>query len=147
MHIIIIEHIIIHTPTHRTICTTRRDQMARLPLPRCWPVEHNYIKSKWRDIWIRDVFWSQHLGCWGQNTSRIQHKEVLTPSKLRLLFPRACSLRMRCGCLPSHATSSWSSPASMERPVSFVYASLRGDGFRHTTLYVVGCNRIKLLAQ
>ena len=33
-----------------------------------------YIKSKWRDIWIRDVFWSQHrvsqhLGCWGQNRS------------------------------------------------------------------------------
>ena len=30
--------------------------------------------SKWRKIWIRDVFWSQHLGCWGQNTSRIQNK-------------------------------------------------------------------------
>ena len=30
--------------------------------------------SKWRRIWIRDVFWSQHLGCWGQNTSRIQNK-------------------------------------------------------------------------
>ena len=35
----------------------------------------SYIKSKWRNVWIRDVFWSQHLGCWGQNTSRIQHKE------------------------------------------------------------------------
>ena len=22
------------------------------------------------------MFWSQHLGCWGQNTSRIQNKEV-----------------------------------------------------------------------
>ena len=22
---------------------------------------------------------SQHLGCWGQNTSRIQHKDVSTP--------------------------------------------------------------------
>ena len=32
--------------------------------------------SKWRKIWIRDVFWSQHLRCWGQNTSRIQNKEV-----------------------------------------------------------------------
>ena len=27
-------------------------------------------------IWIRDVFWSQHLGCWGGNTSRIQHTLV-----------------------------------------------------------------------
>ena len=37
-----------------------------------------YIKPKWlaRNFWIREVFWSQHLGCWGQNTSRIQHKEV-----------------------------------------------------------------------
>ena len=47
------------------------------------PVKHtNYIKSKWRDIWILDVFWSQHLGCWRQNTSRIQHKEILTPSSV-----------------------------------------------------------------
>ena len=30
--------------------------------------------SKWRKIWIRDVFWSQHLGCWGRNTSGIQNK-------------------------------------------------------------------------
>ena len=22
---------------------------------------YKYIQSKWRDIWIRDVFWSQHL--------------------------------------------------------------------------------------
>ena len=44
----------------------------------------HYIKSKWREIWVRGVFWVRHLGsrCWGQNTSRIQHKEVLTPSKL-----------------------------------------------------------------
>ena len=37
----------------------------------------NY-KSKWRNIWIRDVFCSQHLRCWAlnQHTSRIQHKEV-----------------------------------------------------------------------
>ena len=32
--------------------------------------------SKWRKIWIWDAFWSQHLGCWGQNTSRIQNKGV-----------------------------------------------------------------------
>ena len=31
------------------------------------------IKSKWCNIWIRDVFWSQHFGCRGQNTSQIQH--------------------------------------------------------------------------
>ena len=48
--------------------------------PRPWPVQsisNSYttpLFSKWRKIWIWDVFWSQHLGCWGQNTSRIQNK-------------------------------------------------------------------------
>ena len=32
---------------------------------------------------------SQHLGCRGQNTSRIQHKEVLTPSNLFIFFMQA----------------------------------------------------------
>ena len=35
------------------------------------------------------MFWSQHPRCWGQNTSRIQHKEVLTPSKLCFCFFQA----------------------------------------------------------
>ena len=39
--------------------------------------------SKWRKIWIRDVFWSQQL-CWGQNTPRIQNKEVYATLRLRL---------------------------------------------------------------
>ena len=26
-------------------------------------------KSKWRNVWIRDVCWSEHLWYWGQNTS------------------------------------------------------------------------------
>ena len=43
------------------------------------------IFSKWRKIWIRDVFWSQHLGCWGQNTSRIQNKEVYATLCLQVL--------------------------------------------------------------
>jgi hypothetical protein len=32
----------------------------------------NYKTSKWRNILIRDACWSEHLGCWSQNTSRIQ---------------------------------------------------------------------------
>ena len=39
--------------------------------------------SEWRKIWIRDVFWSQHLGCWGQNTPRIQNKEVYATLRLQ----------------------------------------------------------------
>ena len=41
--------------------------------------ETHHVKPKWRDIWIRAVFWSR---CWGHNTSRIQHNEVQTPSNL-----------------------------------------------------------------
>ena len=40
---------------------------------------------EWRRIWIRDVFWSQHLGCWGQNTSRIQKKGVYATLYLQVL--------------------------------------------------------------
>ena len=36
----------------------------------------NCIKSKWRNTWIRYVFWSQHLGCPGPKHVSIQHKEV-----------------------------------------------------------------------
>ena len=35
-----------------------------------------HTKSKWRNVWIRDVFWAWHLGCWGKNMSRIQHTDV-----------------------------------------------------------------------
>ena len=47
------------------------------------PVEHKLYEIKWRNISFRDVFWPQHLGCLGGNTSRIQHKEVLTTSSVR----------------------------------------------------------------
>ena len=56
-------------------------QMHTFPVP-AWTPEGRSIShytSKWRNIWIRDVFLLQHLWylwCRGQNTSRIQHTEV-----------------------------------------------------------------------
>ena len=35
------------------------------------------------------MFWSQHLGCWGQNTSRIQNKEVYATLCLQAVGARA----------------------------------------------------------
>ena len=35
------------------------------------------------------MFWSQHLGCWGQNTSRIQNKEVYATLDLQASPPHA----------------------------------------------------------
>ena len=48
--------------------------------------------SKWRKIWIRDVFWAQHPRCWGQNTSRIQNREVYATLCLQALPEMQCTL-------------------------------------------------------
>ena len=51
------------------------------------PLITDYMESKWCDIWIRDVFWPQHLGYWGQNTSKCKRHLYLS-----LLFcTRPCS--------------------------------------------------------
>ena len=55
----------------------------------------NY-KSKWCNIWIRDVFCAQHLCYWGKNTSRIQHKKVLN----YVLFRRKAGRHHVLACLP-----------------------------------------------
>ena len=51
------------------------DVIARIVARTYGPPITNY-KSKWRNIWIQDVVFCQHLRCWGKNTCRIQDKEV-----------------------------------------------------------------------
>ena len=67
----------------------------------CRPVEHDYIKSKSGFEMCFDIG-SRHLGCWGQNTSRIQHNEVFTPPDLWIFLIQAvvtvlASTAGRCG--------------------------------------------------
>ena len=47
------------------------------------------------------MFWLQHLGCWGQNTSRIQNKEVYATLYLHaaLNLFRICGRGMNYGRL------------------------------------------------
>ena len=57
-------------------------------------------KTKWRKIWIWDVFWSKHLGCWGQKTSRMQNKEVY--AALGIPASAALGLEVGPGVVPAH---------------------------------------------
>ena len=71
-------------------CPRARDGSARTPV-NLKSVHNAPFFSKWRKIWIWDVFWSQHLRCFGQNTSRIQNKEVYAT----LCLQANCHLKRR----------------------------------------------------